>query len=1044
MAVPGWQRGLLELLALKPGQGVRTLLTAFYLYLVVAAYLMLKSASKSLFLERLGAVKLPYVTIIIAIVVTVFVALYIRVARRVKPTALVTGTLLVFVSNLIIFWWLDRIRWGWVYPVLYIWVGMYGIIATTQVWTLANDLFTTREAKRVFGVIGSGGIVGAISGGILTGALAQRIGTPNLLLAAAGLLLLAAGVVVLDSRYRLPTHARSEDEPPPRQLLDSLRLVANSPHLRLIAGLVLITALATKMVDWQFNAVAEIAFDDQDSRTAFFGKFDAATGLIGFLIQFLLTSRLLMLFGLGGTMLIFPVTMLLGTVFLIPTMSLWAAMVAKGSDQTLKHSIDRSSRELVYLPVRRSIKIQAKSAIDMVIDRSGDGLAGFVQLGLIALLTAQGSSQLEMVRLMAVVTLLFIGLWLFIALRLRKSYVAELGHSIGERKIQVGSWHESLGGAETLTAVRKALVSDHEPTALAALELVGDNPNWELGPTLSNLAKQGTPEVRARALAILLDPDNPELPDGVADAFQREDQTLLAELIDLQLAVDPHERRRRAQAVLDRAGGPARGAWVALMVRRLGPEFQPVARGLLEELIKPESAATVREVAATAIGLLPAASRTDDMLIPLLSDDDPKVASAAARSIGAIGNEAQLRALVPLLARTPTRRAARLALQRRGEPAVAVLFQSATDESIERRARLKIPAVLAGIESSEALSALAHLLVTDDRLMVQATSETLYRLRLKKPDLSMVPSEDVRALILTQAKKCSRLVGRIAALATDPPAARSPAWELLSDSLRAAHERHHLGVYQTLCLCYSPRQIVSCRRSLLDGNLELRANAAELLDNLVPRKLWRELLPILYREGFEKMGAAAARSVSSSEKALIEIASGEDRWLRACAVQLIDERGLAAIADEGERRIETVDSMTVVEKVMALRGVALFAGTPPEHLSLVAAVARDDVFPVGSVISEQNAPPGDTYVLLGGKVVVEQDGLPLGELGVGETIGTWALFEDEPSQVTTRVIEEAPVLRIDRFGFEEVLDEHPELSRSLIQQLIRRMRKLAG
>jgi CRP-like cAMP-binding protein len=35
-------------------------------------------------------------------------------------------------------------------------------------------------------------------------------------------------------------------------------------------------------------------------------------------------------------------------------------------------------------------------------------------------------------------------------------------------------------------------------------------------------------------------------------------------------------------------------------------------------------------------------------------------------------------------------------------------------------------------------------------------------------------------------------------------------------------------------------------------------------------------------------------------------------------------------------------------------------------------------------------------------------------------------------------------LRIDRFGFEEVLDEHPEISRSLIQQLIRRMRKLAG
>ena len=88
MTVPEWQRGFLELLALKPGQGVRTFLTAFYLYLVVAAYLMLKSASKSLVLERLGAVKLPYVTIIIAVVV-----------RTKYPTRRPDGSYVRFDSN---------------------------------------------------------------------------------------------------------------------------------------------------------------------------------------------------------------------------------------------------------------------------------------------------------------------------------------------------------------------------------------------------------------------------------------------------------------------------------------------------------------------------------------------------------------------------------------------------------------------------------------------------------------------------------------------------------------------------------------------------------------------------------------------------------------------------------------------------------------------------------------------------------------------------------------------------------------------------------
>lgn len=1059
-------RKLLEFLALQPGQGARTFWTALYLCLVIAAYLMLKSASKSLFLERLGAVNLPYVTIIIAGVVGLFVAGYVRLARRMNPPTLVVGTLAVLISNLVLFWWLDRMQFAWTYPVLYVWVGMYGVIATTQVWTLANDLFTTREAKRVFGVIGSGGIVGAISGGMLTRFLVVHIGTGNLLLIAAGIIFVALCLVLVLARHRLATHTRTDDQPPPRQLLDSLRIVFNSPHLRRVASLVLVTALATKMVDWQFNAVAEVAFDNEDSRTAFFGAFDASTGLIGFVLQALLTSRLLMLMGLGGTILIFPMALALGTVALIPTLSLWAATLAKGSDQTLKHSIDRSSRELVYLPVSRAIKIQAKSAIDMVVDRTGDGLAGFVQLGLITLLTMQGTSQLLMVRQMGLVNLLFIGLWLLVALRLRRSYVAELGRSIGEGRVEVGSWHEALGGAETMNAVRQSLESDDETIALAALELVENNPEWDLTPTLSKLARDGKPELRARALAVLLNPDNPNLPEGVSEAFQQEDQTLLAECIELQLSEDPAERRKLADAILARAGGSARGVWIALMVRRLGPEFGPVARTLLAELLKPDSPRATREVAATAVGMLPAEQSMTDLLTPLLDDDDPRIASAAARSLGAAAGVQQLATLVPLLGRASTRKAARLALQSRGDESARVLAECAGDERINRGARLRIPLVLAGIGSPRALSALAGLLVCDDQLMVRATGEALYRLRLKRPEWSLMPARDARELILSQAYKCRELSDLLTAIEADPPDERTPAWPLMTASLRSAYRRHHLAVFQTLCLCYSPKHIVMCRRSLLDNNLELRANAAELLDNLVPRRLWRELLPILYAEEFARDGPAKRRERRNPKEALLVLAGGDDRWLQACAVHLIGERGHEAgreqiernlsspddcvreaavrALERLERRINELSPMTVVEKVVALQSVAAFRGTAPEYLSLVAAVAEEMVFPAGSEICRQDDPPGDTYVLMDGEVEVERDGRSLGVLGRGDTVGTWALFEDEATQITARVVEETRALRIDRWGFDEVLGEHPEIARALIQQLVQRMRQLAG
>jgi hypothetical protein len=49
---------------------------------------------------------------------------------------------------------------GALFIVIYIWVGVFSVLAPSQVWTLANYVLTTREAKRSFGFIGSGAILG--------------------------------------------------------------------------------------------------------------------------------------------------------------------------------------------------------------------------------------------------------------------------------------------------------------------------------------------------------------------------------------------------------------------------------------------------------------------------------------------------------------------------------------------------------------------------------------------------------------------------------------------------------------------------------------------------------------------------------------------------------------------------------------------------------------------------------------------------------------------------------------------------------------------
>src|SRR5918999_4938106 len=179
--------GIVErLLRLHPGEGRRGLLLFAYLFLTISSFVVSKAARDALFLERYAATQLPFVDIAIALLVSVVVAIYIRIGRAISLPALQAGSLVVLAANSLFFWWLSqRASATWLFPAIYVWVGMFGVVAPAQVWTLANYVFTTRAAKRVFGLVGSGAIAGWIVGGFFTERVAERFGTANMLLGVA-------------------------------------------------------------------------------------------------------------------------------------------------------------------------------------------------------------------------------------------------------------------------------------------------------------------------------------------------------------------------------------------------------------------------------------------------------------------------------------------------------------------------------------------------------------------------------------------------------------------------------------------------------------------------------------------------------------------------------------------------------------------------------------------------------------------------------------------------------------------------------------------
>ena len=83
-----------------------TISLAGYFFLLVAAQYLIKPARNALFLEGLGADRLPYVYIGTALATWVVMILYVRMAPRTSLVPLFRGTLVFLSVNLLAFWWL--------------------------------------------------------------------------------------------------------------------------------------------------------------------------------------------------------------------------------------------------------------------------------------------------------------------------------------------------------------------------------------------------------------------------------------------------------------------------------------------------------------------------------------------------------------------------------------------------------------------------------------------------------------------------------------------------------------------------------------------------------------------------------------------------------------------------------------------------------------------------------------------------------------------------------------------------------------------------
>src|SRR5947209_252909 len=159
----------------RPGEYMRTTCLTLYLMLVLFAYYILKPVSRALFLNNFDIDKLPWLYILIAGVGGILAYFYTKMAVNSSLRRAVDLANIFCVLVLILFWWLIQLKWDWIIYAFNIWVSLFSIILVSQGWIVAANVFNTREAKRLYGILGVGSVIGAAFGGQFTAVMVYYI-----------------------------------------------------------------------------------------------------------------------------------------------------------------------------------------------------------------------------------------------------------------------------------------------------------------------------------------------------------------------------------------------------------------------------------------------------------------------------------------------------------------------------------------------------------------------------------------------------------------------------------------------------------------------------------------------------------------------------------------------------------------------------------------------------------------------------------------------------------------------------------------------------
>jgi AAA family ATP:ADP antiporter len=367
-----------------------------YFFCVLSSYYILRPIREAMAVGS-GAHTIPYLFTATFAVMMLVTPVFGWVASRFPRRKFLPGVYLFFVCNILIFWvvFSDRIDDGqdhiWLGRAFFVWLSIFNLFVVSVFWSFMADIYTREQGRRLFGIIASGGSIGALIGGIATSAIVVRIGFQNLFPLAAALLLFA---IVCISRLRKWTFRERQDDVAESvnseaalggSSFSGITQVFKSRYFSAIATASIIASLLGNALYMFTLQLVGIEIAGADERTQFFSNLNIAANAISFIVQAVIVKRVVGRFGIGVSLSVLPILSIAGFALLAVDPVLAVVAMLTLLRRGLGFGFSKPTTNMLYSVVTPEEKYKTKNFIDTAVFRFGDAAGSWAILFMMGL-----------------------------------------------------------------------------------------------------------------------------------------------------------------------------------------------------------------------------------------------------------------------------------------------------------------------------------------------------------------------------------------------------------------------------------------------------------------------------------------------------------------------------------------------------------------------------------------------------------------------------------------------------------------------------------